>query len=368
MRITYVSTRSDAIGGSNVHIRDVALAMAERGHDVLVLGGGEGVWAEDVRRRGLTYRPLRHMQRAVRPHRDAAALLELRAALRAFEPELVSLHTAKAGFVGRLAARGLAAPVVYTPHGWAFTTGVPPGAAARYAWLERLVAPLAARIVNVCVYERDIALANRIGQPERHAVVHNGMPDVASTLRARPERQPARVAMVARFEEPKEHELVLHALAGCREAPWQLVFVGSGPLEAAAQQVCRDLGLGERVEFLGTRGDVAEILADAQLFVLATRWEGFPRSILEAMRAGLPVVASAVGGVHEAVAEGVSGLMVPPRDADALGGALRALLCDPARRAAMGQAGRARYETEFTFDTMLERTLVVYSDLAQRAS
>jgi hypothetical protein len=127
MRIVFVSTRSDAVGGSNVHIRDLGRALQARGDDVLVLGGGDGAWAADVRGHGLCYRPLRYMARPIRPHVDVAALLELRAALRRARPDLVSLHTAKAGVLGRLAAVGLGVPVIYTPHGWTFTRGYRPG-------------------------------------------------------------------------------------------------------------------------------------------------------------------------------------------------------------------------------------------------
>ncbi len=360
MRIAYVSTRSDTIGGSNVHIRDLALALRARGHDVLVIGGGAGPWAEEIRENGLTYRSVRWMQREIHPIRDAAAIIDVRKALRAFGPDLVSLHTAKAGVVGRVAALGLRAQVVYTPHGWTFTTGIPSASAARYAALERLVAPLATRIVNVCAFERQIAVERRVGRPQQHAVVPNGMPDVGTDRRAAPERQPPRLVMVARFEEPKDHALLLTALRALQALPWELQFVGSGPLEGAVRLACHEHGLDERVAFLGARNDVADILADAQAFVLCTRWEGFPRSILEAMRAGLPVVASAVGGVHEAVIEGATGRIVPAGDVAALRAALGELLGDPTRRAAMGRAGRARYEAEFTFEQMLDRTLGVY--------
>lgn len=368
MRIAFVSTRSDTIGGSNVHIRDLALALRALGHDAHVLGGGDGSWAARLRDDGVPYHPIASLQREIRPGLDARALLELRAALRVLSPELVSLHTAKAGFVGRLAALGLGAPVLYTPHGWAFTPGVPRGAARRYALLERLVAPLAARIVNVCAFEREIALARGVGGAARHVVVHNGMPDVDERLRARPERTPPTLVMVARFEEQKDHALLLQALAACRELPWTLELVGSGPLEGAARERSAALGLDARVRFLGTRHDVAEVLAHAQAFVLASHWEGFPRSILEAMRAGLPVVASAVGGAHESVADGVTGRLVPPGDERALAAALREVLADPERRAAFGRAGRARYEAAFTFERMLSSTLEVYRSLAPSAA
>lgn len=363
MRITYVSTRSDVVGGSNVHIRDLAVAMRARGHDARVLGGGDGPFADDVRRHGVPYVALHHLIRAVRPLREIRAVAELRAALGALRPDLVSLHTAKAGFVGRLATVGMGVPIVYTPHGWTFTPGVPPRAARVYAALERVAAPRAGRIVNVCAFEQEIALARRVGRPSQHVVVHNGMPDVDAALRSDPSRSPPALVMVARFDEPKDHAVLLDALARCPDLPWTLRLVGDGPWQGAVERRVAELGLIERVTFLGARTDVAEILGGAQAFVLTTRWEGFPRSILEAMRAGLPVVASGVGGVHEAVAAGVNGYVVPPASVAPLAERLRLVLGDPDLRARLGAAGRKRFEERFTFETMFQATLAVYAQL-----
>src|SRR5438477_71778 len=120
------------------------------------------------------------------------------------------------------------------------------------------------------------------------------------------------------------------------------------------------LGLQDRVEFCGARTDVASILSRAQVMLLITNWEGFPITILEAMRAGLPVIVSDVGGTGESVTHEDTGLLVPPRDVTALRAALTKLLESPELRVRMGSAGRARYEKEFALSTMLRRTLGVY--------
>lgn len=363
MRYAFVSTRSDALGGSNVHVRDIACAVRAAGHEPHVFGGGDGAWADDVRDHGLPYHPIRHLVRPLRPHRDVSAVVELRRALGRLRPDLVSLHTAKAGAVGRLAAIGSGAPVVYTPHGWPFTAGVPALPAAVYAGLERSLAPLTNAIVNVCDFERDIALRRRVGRRELHVVIHNGMPDVEPSLRADPASTPPTLVMIARFERQKDHDTLLLALVSCTDLPWTLRLIGDGPLRGQTERRVAELQLSDRVTFLGQRRDVARQLANAQAYVLASRWEGFPRSILEAMRAGLPVVASRVGGVHEAVRDGQEGYVVPPGDPEALAQRLRRLLGDPALRERLGAAGRARYERSFTFETMLLAHVRMYESL-----
>jgi glycosyltransferase involved in cell wall biosynthesis len=130
-------------------------------------------------------------------------------------------------------------------------------------------------------------------------------------------------------------------------------------LEAEAQR----LRIGKRVEFLGERKDVAQVLAKAHIFALPTKWEGFPLSILEAMRAGLPVIASDVGGVSEAVVDGVTGFLVPTGDAVGFRDRLAVLLSNPDIRGRMGDAGRRTYEDKFTLDAMMRGTLAVYGSV-----
>ncbi len=367
MKVALVSTRSDAIGGSNVHIRDMSIALIQRGHEVLVLGGQEGVFAEDVRSHGIEYVPLDYMVREISPLTDLRGYFELRSHLRRFRPDLLSLHTAKAGVLGRFAGIGLRAPIVYTPHGWTFSEGVPKKSATLYSVVERLLAPLASRIVNVCQADQELALKKRVGSEAKHITIHNGMPDVHSELRARPGTNPVRLVMIARFEEPKDHETLFNALSNCIDLDWHLDLIGSGPLEGSMRELAAKLGIIGRVSFLGLRTDIAELLARSQVFVLASRWEGFPRSVLEAMRAGLPVITSKVGGVEEAVADGENGWVVPVGDAAELGDKVRRLMEDPVTRSRMGADSRLRYEQRFTFDQMLDKYLRLYASLLPSA-
>ena len=124
-----------------------------------------------------------------------------------------------------------------------------------------------------------------------------------------------------------------------------------------------DLGLQEHIHFSGEVHDVPARLAQSSLFVLVSRWEGLPRSIIEAMRAGLPVVASDVGGVRELVEDGVTGYLVPSGDVALLRQWLQELIESPTLRTQMGQAGRRRFEEQFQFEAMFQKTLGVYEEV-----
>jgi glycosyltransferase involved in cell wall biosynthesis len=366
VKIAYIVTRADPIGGAQIHVRDLAAAMQERGHSVIVLTAGAGPFADDLRARGIPVLLLRHLGVPIRPIQDLRALHELRAALVDFGPDLVAAHSAKAGVIGRMAARLLRVPVVVTTHGWSFTTGVPPFRAAVYRAIERITSPFGAnKTITVSEYDRQLALNARLLPEDRLVTVHNGMPDIAPSLRANPARSPVRLVMVARFGPQKDHPTLLRALAGLTDQPWDLDLVGEGPLLSQVEALATSLGIRERVRFLGQRMDVDRILADAQINLLVTNWEGFPLSILEAMRAELPVVASAVGGVSESVRDGETGYLVPPGQVEPLRDRIGKLLAQPDLRVRLGARGRTVFEEHFTLDHTVRKTLAVYANVLQ---
>jgi glycosyltransferase involved in cell wall biosynthesis len=356
-------TGSEPFGGAQVHVRDLARAFRDRHYPVQVLVGSEGTFTEELRASGIPVVMLRHLVRPLHPSKDPRGFLEVREALRALRPSLLSTHSSKAGWIGRAAARSLGIPVVFTAHGWAFTEGVPILQRGMYWLAERLAAPLSSRVITVSEHDRNLAI--RLGVPARKVVtVYNGMPDVPASLRAQPDAEPVRMTMVARFQEQKDHGLLLAALGALTQGPWALDLIGDGPLQPVVESQAKRLGVADRVHFLGLRRDVAERLATSQLFVLASRWEGFPYTILEAMRAGLPVVASDVGGVREAVVHGETGFLVPRGDERALRHRLTEALASPELRRRLGAAGRERFKAAFTFDRMLDKTAAVYHDVA----
>jgi glycosyltransferase involved in cell wall biosynthesis len=363
LRVAYIVTRSDLIGGAQVHVRDLAASLNQHGHEAVVLTSHSGLYIDALRNAGVETFPLRHLGAAIRPFQDARALFEIHSTLKRLRPDLLSAHSSKAGILGRAAARLLGLPVVFTAHGWAFTPGIPRREAALYRWIEQLAAPLATRIITVSEFDRQLALSHGLASPDKVVTVHNGMPDISPILRADPSRSPVRVVMTARFEPQKDHHTLFRALAGLTAQQWQLDLIGDGPLLPQAEAMARDLGIAERVRFWGQRMDVAQRLAEAQLAVLISNWEGFPRSILEAMRAGLPVVSSGVGGIAESVQDGETGFLVAQGDAQQLQRRLAQLLADPGLRTKMGAKGRVRYEEHFTLEHTVAKTLNVYREI-----
>jgi glycosyltransferase involved in cell wall biosynthesis len=179
-----------------------------------------------------------------------------------------------------------------------------------------------------------------------------------------PEATPV-VGCVANFTPKKDHVGLIAAAEEVRQAVPDVVLllVGSGPLEAELRELVSSRGLDGTVRFLGSRPDVLELLPGLDLFVLGSRFEGLPISLLEAMAAEVPVVATTVGGVPEAVTHGVEGMLVPPAQPHELAGAITELLHDPARRRELGAAAASRVEAEFSIDRAVRRTEELYERL-----
>jgi glycosyltransferase involved in cell wall biosynthesis len=333
------------VGGAGTYVAELVPGLVEE-FDVVVAAHGDGPLVDATRRAGARYVPLDRLRRPVHPIRDLAALAELVRLFRRERPDIVHANSSKAGVVGRLAALIARAPItVFTVHGWAFRNT--PGPAAKlYLLLERVLRSATSLVICVSNVDRELGIRARACRADRTVVIWNAV-DVAAAPQARPSTRSGsgsvQAVTVGRLHcPPKDFPTLFKAIARLDSELLHLDVVGDGPHRDLLESERTHLGLERVVEFLGSRGDVPSILATADLFVLATTYESLPISIIEAMAAGLPVIATDVGGVGELVLDGETGLLVPPRDPDALAAAIGRLTSDTALRQRMGAASRQR--------------------------
>lgn len=228
-------------------------------------------------------------------------------------------------------------------------------------WTERR---LDAHVVVSASIARELQASLRLDSLPR--VIYNGIPDVApdvvvDIVSNHPNNI---VGTIARLEEIKGLDVLLRSVATLADA--RLIIVGRGPDETTLRRLATELGIDDRLEWVGWTDRPAEQLARFNVFVLPSRSEGLPLSICEAMVAGLPVVASDVGGVGEVVVDGETGVLVPPDNPDALAKAIETMLEDAGRRAQMGQAGQRRARAHFTASAMARSYETLYAELVTR--
>jgi glycosyltransferase involved in cell wall biosynthesis len=365
MKIVYIITRNDEWGGAQVHVRDLAVCMHGQGHDVTVISGASGVVSDDLKSRGIPCHEIPAMGREINPLDDIKSILACRRLLVELKPDLVTCHSSKAGIIGRIAAALTKTPCIFTAHNWTFGKGVSWKKRPLYWLFEWIGARLCDHIIAVSQFGKTQALKAMIANDHKIIAIHNGMPDIEPAPRD-DYQGPVRLMMIARIGWPKDHEGLLNALSLIRDLNWSLSFVGGGD-SSGLTPIIQKQGLVDPVRFLGQRSDVAALLAkDCDIFILTSAWEGFPLSILEAMRASRPVIANRVGGVSESVHNGITGFTVEYGDTAALAQKLRELILDKEKREDMGQQGRKKFLAQFTFDHMATRTLQIYNDVLSK--
>ncbi len=377
-RVRVVHVMEATIGGTRRHLVDLARGQARAGLEVhlavaTVRDPGFPADLEALEREGVGVARL-PMVREIAPVRDLAAVRALAGLLKRLRPEIVHTHSSKGGALGRLAsiATGVGARV-HTPHTFAFLFSSMFGPAKRrlYRSIELLLGRATARTIAVSSSEAETFLRSGVVAAERIRVVPNGV-DPARFLDAAPlaleslglDRSRPVAAVIGLVYSGKGQDLALQCLVrpGCEAL--QLLIVGPGdtrPLEALAHE----LGVAERVRFLGPRSDVPALLAAIDFLILPSRWEGMPYIVLEAMASARAVAATPVDGARDLVVHGATGRIAERIDAEALALEVSALLAlSPADRAAMGAAGRARVLQSYRVEDMVERTISVYDEVA----
>jgi len=363
-RVLIVVTLAER-GGVVSYLSALVLGLTDA-YDVVVAAHGPGPLGDAMRAAGAEYVELQHVRRPISPLRDVLGLLELIRLCRRVRPQILHANSTKAGILGRLAAWLTGVPVrLYSAHGWAFATHL--GASARlYRLCERMMCPLTTMTICVSRSELQRGLRARTCMPRRTIVIPNGIP--LDVPRAHGEvGGKLRIVSVGRMAAPKDFITLVHALSRVGDDVYRAELVGDGPDRGAIEREVQRLGLAAVVSLTGEREDVPGRLAGADVFVLSSRSEAMPMVVLEAMAAGLPIVATAVGGVPELVLDGETGLLVAPDDPEALAVALSRLAEDPSLRRRLGAAARARAEQHHSLDRMHRSYAEVYRSATSRS-
>jgi glycosyltransferase involved in cell wall biosynthesis len=342
--------RIRGISGSERHLLTLLPALAEWGIEPVFVGLDDPASAPEPFYRELTVERVR-----IPCPRDLDPALARRVwrELRRLQPDVVHTHLVHADVYGALGAGSL--PLVSTKHNDdRFRLGP-------FRYVERALTRRAARVIAITEALREFCVA-RVGLPAAKVeVVHYGLdrlPPPWGESREVPVPAGARVLLcVGRLTEQKGIDVAVRAVEAIRkqEPAAVLVVLGEGPERARLESLA-----GEGVYLPGRVGDVGSWYRRAELLVHPARWEGFGLALLEAMLAGKPVVATRVSSAPEIVADRETGLLVPPDDADALAQAVTELLADPARAAALGEAGLARARSAFSVARMAEQTAAIY--------
>jgi glycosyltransferase involved in cell wall biosynthesis len=355
LKVFQVLTRN-VLGGARAVVEQLLRGLPADEFEQTLVCGAEGAPGDAV--------VVPELVRDIRPWTDLRALLRLAALFAARRPDVVHAHTYKAGILGCAAARlaGVTASI-FTPHGHIFARDARIPGVPRSGWklevLRRITQAgqaCAGRVTALSAADLRQQLDLGLSPAWKYAVIPNGI-DVdrfAAAPKARSFEGAPVVGAVGRFTEEKGHAVLLEAFARfrARRPGARLVLVGYGPLEADLRARAARLGLDGSATFAGVR-DSVDVLGAFDLFAQPSLYESQGLAILEAQAAGVPVVATDVGGVRDGVEHGVTGLRVPAGDPGALASALESMAADPATAAAMAERARERVRARHSLQAML---------------
>jgi glycosyltransferase involved in cell wall biosynthesis len=368
-RVAQVVTRFTA-GAGGIALRG-ALALDSERFSCTVLAADGGSLLDSAEAAGLRVIRLRHMAggRGIYPWSDARGIEELSEHLAAQKFDLVHTHSAKAGALGRLAARRVGLPAVHTFHGFPFHEFQSAATRRLLVEAERRLGRItdfflaAGTTVAADAVRLKIAPPDRIRAFATVAVDENIRPRTTAARRhgrrllGVPEDVPL-IGTVARLDSQKAPLDLVKAVSSLARPDLHAVWVGGGELRSRTERLIAGLGLGERFGLLGERDDVAALLPAFDVFALSSLYEGLPCALVEAMSVGIPVVATAVNSVSELVVPGETGLLARPGDPASLSRALAFMLDNPDDAHRMAAAGRAhvgdRYRPEALGSTLTD--------------
>jgi len=369
------------IGGPSLHVVNLNQGLSsDRFESLLVTGSPnpcEGSMFDYAQENGVQPLTIPEMvgEASLRP-RDIVALFRLYRLLRMERPQIVHTHTAKAGFLGRLAARMAGIPVIiHTYHGHVLNGYYGPAKSWLLKMMERGLARITDRLVAVSVLVREDLITYRVAPPAKISVIPLGF-DLEPFFDCESLKGEFRselglgegdklVGILGRIVPIKNHRLFLESAAQIaqQESNVRFVIVGDGVLRSEMEQYARDLWIDQRVFFTGWRRDLPRIYADLDLLVVSSNNEGTPVSAIEAMASGCPVVATRVGGLPDVVQDRETGYLVPAKQPQPLAAAMLELIRDPQRAAQMGRLAQLSVKERFSLDRLLRDTENLYEKL-----
>jgi glycosyltransferase involved in cell wall biosynthesis len=371
VRILHAIARLN-VGGAALSVLELAAEQQRRGHEVLVVAGtippGEESMEHVADELAVPHLHLASLQRELAPRADASAIASLRTLVRERRPDVLHTHTSKAGATGRVAAllAGRARPraVVHQFHGHVLAEYFSPAKERFFREAERLLARATGAVIAVSDEVRDDLVRLRVAPPSKIHVVQYGFDldrRVGSPASLDVPGEGPVLGWAGRLtgiKRPLDLVRILAAVEGAR-----LVLAGDGELRPDVERLARELGVADRMHLLGYVDDVASVYAASTLFLLTSANEGTPVVAIEALAAGVPVVATDAGGTRTVVDDGETGLLAPVAAVEALSEHVRDLLADDERRRRFGTEGARRMRERFSTGRMADDVERVYAGL-----
>ena len=381
--ILYLITQSE-LGGAQKYVFDLAQGL--RNEYNIQVGAGEqgenGEIALQLKKLGIPIYVVPHLKRAISPFNDLMALLEIITLIKKIKPDVIHLNSSKISIIGSMSAAicsMLRVPcyVIYTAHGWVFNEPMSPLKKICYKYAEKFTAVFKDKIICVSEYDRQVALKEKIAPEHKLITIHNGIAavDLLTKEEARKELLGSRqqvagseciiIGTIGNLYRTKGFEYLLEAANILKKslpaACCLLPILGQGPERQNLEKLIKKYQLEDRILLAGRIDDAKELLPAFDIYVCSSVKEGLSYTIIEAMQAGLPIVATCVGGNPELIKNEKTGLLVEAKNPKILAEAILKLINNKALAQRLGQEANKKAREEFMLSKMINKTKTLYS-------
>lgn len=369
MKILYGITSSNW-GGAQENVFQLISHRLKKNDNVVLVVGNKGALTAKVKSEfpQVKIYIINTMVRNINFIKDIKSMVTFRKIIRKEKPDIIHLHSSKAGVIGRIAGGNNKAKTIYTVHGWPFTNK--DGSVLKnsiFSFIERSLSSVTDYYICVSRYDECLGVKKKIFSKgeNNYETIHNAIKKHNDVFRRGKLAGGAlNIIMVARFSPQKDQEGLIRVLSKLDKKSYKMTFVGDGPTLAKNKALCERLNISDRVNFLGFKENVISLLNQNDLFILSSHYEGLPYSIIEAMSTGLPIIASNVGGNNELVANNVNGYLYDSYKDLYL--RLRELIGDKEKVKKMGEESYRMFEDNFQIEKQMKKVDKVYNLLINR--
>jgi glycosyltransferase involved in cell wall biosynthesis len=374
-RVLYIITKS-VWGGANRYIFDLATNL-KNSHQIYIAAGDKGRFYQKLKKTGIPYYNINHFQRSINLFKDIFAFFEVLGLLFQIKPNIVHVNSSKAGGIVGVAGwiyrlfsfKKLL--LVFTAHGWAFKEDRPKWQIELIKFFSKLTALFYHKIICVSKYDRKIALKNKITSRKKLIAIHNGIDIEGLSFLSKREAQkkllgrisPLVIGTIAEWTKNKGIFYFLESLKDIKKDEFDVILIGSGEnpdkyelYNYIQENKMKNIHLIEWIE------NAASYLKAFDVFVLPSVKEGLPYTILEAMAAKVPIVATNVGGIPEMIQDNITGILTKPKNSQELATKINQLINNPQKTKRIAEKARRKLEEEFSLETMLKETRKIYHD------
>lgn len=386
-KVLFIITQAE-IGGAQKHVVDLSSELQKTGEfECEVASESNENFAKILKENGVEFSPIKRLQRSINPFSDLFAFFEIYNIIKSRKPDIVHLHSSKAGVLGALACKAMGVKkIVFTAHGWVFNEKLPWFKKRLYVLISRFAALFQDAIICVSEYDKTAALKYKIAPANKLFVIHNGIDlsklDFLTKEQATDKLseilnskfpipytlnpKPYLIGTVANLYKNKAIDVLIEAAKLISETKpeqnFTFIVIGEGKERKNLESRIKNYELKDKFFLVGSVAEAWKYLKAFDIFVLPSLKEGFPYVILEAMAAGLPIIASKVGGIPEMIEDGRSGLLINPGDAKELAGAILKLFQERETAKKLGDEAERTVKEKFGLAEMVRKTMEVYEN------